>query len=181
MTRVRGGREGDNTLGVMVGNGEHLFLSRVQLPCFFHLKEETVKFVVCIPNTLITDNETDVLTLKNTSCDKDARIVLGNTMTGHPDVSANYAAIGGEYAKADDNKFGKMNFKSLFEPTIEYAENGFPVTETIAYYLDRSKKRFENYPNFRDVWLKNGKMPAKGEIFKNPQLAKTLNMAGFLI
>ena len=71
-------------------------------------------------------------------------------------------------------KFGKMDFQSLFEPTIEYAENGFPVTETIAYYLDRSKKRFENYPNFRDVWLKNGKMPAKGEIFKNPQLAKTL-------
>ena len=73
-------------------------------------------------------------------------------------------------------KFGKMDFQSLFEPTIEYAENGFPVTETIAYYLDRSKKRFENYPNFRDVWLKNGKMPAKGEIFKNPQLAKTLRI-----
>ena len=73
-------------------------------------------------------------------------------------------------------KFGKMDLQSLFEPTIEYAENGFPVTETIAYYLDRSKKRFENYPNFRDVWLKNGKMPAKGEIFKNPQLAKTLRI-----
>ncbi len=73
-------------------------------------------------------------------------------------------------------KFGKIDFQSLFEPTIEYAENGFPVTETIAYYLDRSKKRFENYPNFRDVWLKNGKMPAKGEIFKNPQLAKTLKI-----
>ena len=73
-------------------------------------------------------------------------------------------------------KFGKMDFQSLFEPTIEYAENGFPVTETIAYYLDRSKKRFENYPNFRDLWLKNGKMPAKGEIFKNPQLAKTLKI-----
>ena len=73
-------------------------------------------------------------------------------------------------------KFGKMDFQSLFEPTIEYAENGFPVTETIAYYLARSKKRFENYPNFRDVWLKNGKMPAKGEIFKNPQLAKTLKI-----
>ncbi len=73
-------------------------------------------------------------------------------------------------------KFGKMDFQSLFEPTIEYAENGFPVTETIAYYLDRSKKRFENFPNFRDVWLKNGKMPAKGEIFKNPQLAKTLKI-----
>jgi gamma-glutamyltranspeptidase/glutathione hydrolase len=64
----------------------------------------------------------------------------------------------------------------LFEPTIEYAKSGFPVTETIAYYLDRSQKRFENYPNFNDVWAKNGRMPQKGEIFKNPQLAKTLEV-----
>jgi len=73
-------------------------------------------------------------------------------------------------------KFGKMDFKLLFEPTIEYAKSGFPVTETIAYYLDRSQKRFENYPNFNDVWVKNGRMPQKGEIFKNPQLAKTLQV-----
>ena len=73
-------------------------------------------------------------------------------------------------------KFGKMDFKLLFEPTIEYAKSGFPVTETIAYYLDLSQKRFENYPNFNDVWTKNGRMPQKGEIFKNPQLAKTLEV-----
>ena len=71
-------------------------------------------------------------------------------------------------------KFGKLKFASLFGPTIKYAEKGFPVTETIAYYLDRSQKRFENYPNFNEVWVKNGKMPQKGEIFKNPQLASTL-------
>jgi gamma-glutamyltranspeptidase/glutathione hydrolase len=71
-------------------------------------------------------------------------------------------------------RFGKLKFTSLFEPTIEYAIKGFPITETIAYYLDRSQKRFENYPNFNEVWVKNGKMPQKGEIFKNPQLASTL-------
>ena len=73
-------------------------------------------------------------------------------------------------------KFGKLKFKSLFKPTIEYAEKGFPITETIAYYLDKSQKRFENYPNFSEVWIKNGKMPQKGEIFKNPQLANTLRI-----
>ena len=73
-------------------------------------------------------------------------------------------------------KFGKIDFKTLFAPTIEYANSGFPVTETIAYYLNRSHKRFENYPNFNDVWVKNGRMPQKGEIFKNPQLAKTLEV-----
>lgn len=73
-------------------------------------------------------------------------------------------------------KFGKLKFKSLFEPTIEYAEKGFPITETIAYYLDKSQKRFENYPNFSEVWIKNERMPQKGEIFKNPQLANTLRI-----
>ena len=73
-------------------------------------------------------------------------------------------------------KFGKLEFESLFAPTIEYAKKGFPVTETIAYYLDRSKERFEAYPNFKEVWLKNGRMPKKGEIFKNLQLANTLEI-----
>ena len=71
-------------------------------------------------------------------------------------------------------KFGKLEFRTLFEPTIAYAKNGFPVTETIAYYLKNSQKRFEKYPNFNELWVKNGSMPTKGEIFKNPQLAKTL-------
>lgn len=71
-------------------------------------------------------------------------------------------------------KFGKLEFRTLFEPAIAYAKNGFPVTETIAYYLKNSQKRFEKYPNFNELWVKNGSMPAKGEIFKNPQLAKTL-------
>ncbi len=73
-------------------------------------------------------------------------------------------------------RFGNQEFKSLFKPTIDYAVNGFPVTETIAYYLERSVDRFKDYPNFKDVWLKNGSTPTKGEIFKNPQLAKTLQL-----
>ena len=71
-------------------------------------------------------------------------------------------------------KFGNKKFASLFEPTIAYAKDGFPVSELIAYYLDGSAKRFADYPNFKDVWMKNGSTPKKGEIFKNPELAKTL-------
>ncbi len=71
-------------------------------------------------------------------------------------------------------RFGNKKFSTLFEPTIAYAIDGFPVSELIAYYLDRSAKRFADYPNFKDVWMKNGSTPKKGEIFKNPELAKTL-------
>jgi len=73
-------------------------------------------------------------------------------------------------------KFGNQSFASLFEPTIDYAKKGHPVTETIAYYLDRSKEIFKQYPNFPEVWMKDGETMGKGDIFKNPQLANTLEI-----
>ena len=73
-------------------------------------------------------------------------------------------------------KFGNQSFASLFEPTIGYAKKGHPVTETIAYYLDRSKEIFKQYPNFPEVWMKDGETTGKGDIFKNPQLANTLEI-----
>ena len=71
-------------------------------------------------------------------------------------------------------KFGKLPFNQLFEPTIDYALEGFPITETIAYYLQSSSARFKDYPNFRNVWMPNNKPLKKGVMFKNPSLAKTL-------
>tara|TARA_B100001057_G_scaffold101589_1_gene98679 strand:- start:3379 stop:5076 length:1698 start_codon:yes stop_codon:yes gene_type:complete len=68
-------------------------------------------------------------------------------------------------------KFGKLNFDELFEDAINYAEEGFPVTELVAYYLNRSSEVFKDYKNFSNVWMKNGNTPLKGEIFKNPLLA----------
>jgi len=73
-------------------------------------------------------------------------------------------------------KFGNQSFASLFEPTIGYAKKGHPITETIAYYLDRSKEIFKQYPNFSEVWMKDGETTGKGDIFKNPQLANTLEI-----
>ena len=70
-------------------------------------------------------------------------------------------------------RFGKISFSKLFNHAIQYAEEGFPVTELIAYYLERSSKNFASYPNFADVWMPAGKTPKKGEIFKNVALANT--------
>ena len=71
------------------------------------------------------------------------------------------------------DKFGKLPFKNLFNNAIDYATNGFPVTELIAYYLERSSSVFKDYENFSSVWMPSGATPKKGEIFKNPLLAKT--------
>ena len=69
------------------------------------------------------------------------------------------------------NKFGSLPFENLFLEAIDYSENGFPVTEVVAYYLDLSAERFNTYPNFKEVWMPTGKTPSKGDVFKNPQLA----------
>ena len=73
-------------------------------------------------------------------------------------------------------KFGKKDFKSLFDEAIFYAESGFPVSELIAYYLKNSSERFKDYPNFAETWMVNGKTPSKGEIFKNTDLANTYKL-----
>ncbi|EJI86804.1 gamma-glutamyltransferase [Alishewanella aestuarii B11] len=72
-------------------------------------------------------------------------------------------------------KFGKLPMPQLLQPTIDYAEKGFPVTELIAYYWDRSVPVLSPQPgDFKGSFTINGKAPAKGQIFKNPGLAYTL-------
>ncbi|TAA45088.1 MULTISPECIES: gamma-glutamyltransferase [Corallincola] len=70
-------------------------------------------------------------------------------------------------------KFGKLPMTKLLQPAIDYAEQGFPVSELVAYYMQRSAPRLSEYPGFAQVFMPNGKMPAKGELFKNPALAST--------
>ncbi|MFY0675072.1 MAG: gamma-glutamyltransferase [Bacteroidia bacterium] len=72
------------------------------------------------------------------------------------------------------NKFGSMKMKDILEPTINYAREGFPVSELIAFYMERSGRYLSKYPGFVETYMPNGKMPLKGEVFKNPFLANTL-------
>ncbi len=70
-------------------------------------------------------------------------------------------------------KFGVLPMDKVLEPAITYAREGFPVTELIAYYMQRSAYVLGKYPNFKETYMPNGKMPAKGEIFRNLDLANT--------
>ena len=70
-------------------------------------------------------------------------------------------------------RFGKRPFDELFNNAIFYADNGFPITEVVGYYLQLSAERYKDYPNFKDVWMPNGKALKKGDIFVNKGLAKT--------
>src|SRR3954449_11853158 len=76
-------------------------------------------------------------------------------------------------------KFGKIKLADDLAPAIRYAEEGFPVTELIAYYWAFGPRLYKGLPGgFLETYTLDGKgrTPAKGDIFKNPALAKTLRL-----
>ena len=78
-------------------------------------------------------------------------------------------------------KFGKLKLSDDLTPAIRYAEEGFPVTELIAYYWSFGPRLYKGLPGaFLETYTLDGKgrTPAKGDIFKNPDLAKTLRLIG---
>jgi gamma-glutamyltranspeptidase/glutathione hydrolase len=70
--------------------------------------------------------------------------------------------------------FGRLTIKEILQPAITYAREGFPVTELIAYQLNKNVELLKEYPNIKEVYMPEGRTPSKGEIFKNPLLANTL-------
>lgn len=78
-------------------------------------------------------------------------------------------------------RFGRLKLSDDLGPAVRYAEEGFPVTELIAYYWSFAPRIYKNLPGgFLETYTLGGKdrTPAKGDIFKNPSLAKTLRAIG---
>ncbi|MCB1100382.1 MAG: gamma-glutamyltransferase [Verrucomicrobiae bacterium] len=71
-------------------------------------------------------------------------------------------------------RFGKLPLPDVLAPAIHYAREGFPVSELIAYYWDRSISAQGKEYGFAETFLPDGKAPKKGEIFQNVGLADTL-------
>lgn len=70
-------------------------------------------------------------------------------------------------------RLGRLTMAEVLAPAIRYARDGFPVTELIAHYWARGGTRLKEYPNFAATYLPGGKAPAKGDVFRNPDLART--------
>lgn len=70
-------------------------------------------------------------------------------------------------------RFGALPMNEILAPSIHYAENGFPVTEVIAYYFERNAEVLKDFPGFREVFMKDGHPPRKGQMFRNQDLAHT--------
>ncbi|HXS06285.1 MAG TPA: gamma-glutamyltransferase family protein [Rhizomicrobium sp.] len=85
------------------------------------------------------------------------------------------------------DKYGTMKFKQVLEPAAQYAEKGFPVSERIAFdwhlpkAVNTNHAQLENCcsemdPDSIAAWYIDGKQPVAGQIYKNPDLAKTFRI-----
>lgn len=70
-------------------------------------------------------------------------------------------------------RFGRLPFNRLFEAAIDYAEHGFPVGPFTAGYWRGAAKTYRDFPDFLEHFMP---APAAGQVFRRPDLARTLRL-----
>jgi gamma-glutamyltranspeptidase/glutathione hydrolase len=73
-------------------------------------------------------------------------------------------------------KFGKLSMVDILQPAIAYGNNGFPVSEVIAYEIASSYESVKDQPGFAQTYMPKGRPPVKGEVFVNKDLANTYEL-----
>ena len=78
-------------------------------------------------------------------------------------------------------KFGKLPLADALAPAIRYAEEGIPIPQTIAHHwranvasFERQEEEIGDLAGFRKTFLIDGRAPREGDVFANPDLARTL-------
>ena len=71
-------------------------------------------------------------------------------------------------------RYGRLSWKDLFQHAIDYADNGFPVSEIVSNEWLSEIQLLKQNEKARKLFLPNGKSLRPGEIFFNKPLAGTL-------
>ncbi len=69
--------------------------------------------------------------------------------------------------------FGSKSFSEAIQPAIDLAD-GLAIDETRAGSIARSRRFFEQWPDSKKTFMPDGQVPMPGELFRQPNLAKTL-------
>jgi gamma-glutamyltranspeptidase/glutathione hydrolase len=73
-------------------------------------------------------------------------------------------------------RYGRLPMSEILAPAIAYAIDGFPVSEVIARYFEGNARWLGDFPGFAEAFMPGGRTPQKGEMFRNPRLAKTYEL-----
>ena len=74
-------------------------------------------------------------------------------------------------------RFGTMPLRRLLEPAVHYAEEGFPLTDIVCQAIRDRAPLFDD-PEWRRVFIPGGVFPSTGDLFRQPDLARTLRELG---
>jgi gamma-glutamyltranspeptidase/glutathione hydrolase len=77
-------------------------------------------------------------------------------------------------AKMAHDKWGRLPWAALFVPAIRYAEEGFEIRERLHTALTAVAPIWQDFPEIRDLYWKDGQVPPVGTVFSNPKLAAIL-------
>lgn len=72
--------------------------------------------------------------------------------------------------------YGKLPLRQTLAPAIRIASAGFPVYRRMVEGYQSRREVMERYPGTREVYLRGGKPMDEGDIFKQPELARTLSL-----
>src|SRR5205807_6486423 len=74
------------------------------------------------------------------------------------------------------DRWGTMSFAQVLAEAIDLAENGFPVGDSLAraFTTQAANRKLHKYPSSIKLYYANDRAPQAGEIFRNPDLARTL-------
>ncbi|KAH1160964.1 hypothetical protein GYH30_000054 [Glycine max] len=73
-------------------------------------------------------------------------------------------------------KHGRLPWKTLFQPAIELAENGFVVTPTLGEYMAGDANKILDDPGLRKLYAPNGTLLKAGDVCRNVELGRTLEV-----
>ena len=130
---------------------------------------------------IVYDAETKTLRGLNSSgragSNADADALVAKGMTYMPGEGAYPVTVPGALAgwAALLEQHGTITLARALAPAIRYARDGFPVSEIIADQWVRAAGRVSEDPAAAAVFLPGGRAPKPGEIFRNPDLAQTLD------
>jgi hypothetical protein len=72
-------------------------------------------------------------------------------------------------------EWGKLPLSEVLAPAIDMAEEGYPIEEELVWVIGRERERLASWPWSKTVFLPHdGQPPVAGELFRQPDLARTL-------
>ena len=74
-------------------------------------------------------------------------------------------------------RFGTRPLKTLLEPAVHYAGDGFPITDIVCQAIQMRFPLFDD-PEWKRIFVPGGVFPKTGDLFRQPDLARTLRELG---